>query len=39
VASFYAALAVGHEIAGDEFVHGVQVASRKEVLEPAFDDA
>jgi hypothetical protein len=35
----HAALAVGYEIGGDEFIHGVEVAPCKEILEPAPDDA
>jgi len=34
----HAALAVGHEVLGDEVVHGVQVAADEEAIEPALDD-
>jgi hypothetical protein len=34
----HAALTVGHEISGDQVVHGVQVAADEEVIEPALDD-
>jgi hypothetical protein len=34
----HAALTVGHEVSGDEVVHGVQVAADEEVIEPALDE-